>query len=63
MLYGMDVCGPRDLVIAGDTRGNLHFADPRTASALGVLQAHKKGNKVCFCVHSPAEVPSSGVMW
>ena len=46
MLYGMDVCRPRELVIAGDTRGNLHFADPRDASVLGALQAHKKGNKV-----------------
>ena len=45
MLYGMDVCAPRDLVIAGDTRGNLHFADPRDASVLGALQAHKKGTK------------------
>ena len=48
MLYGMDVCAPRNLVIAGDTRGSIHLSDPRDASVLGSILAHKKGNKVGF---------------
>lgn len=46
MLYGMDVCGSRGLVAAGDTLGCVHFADPRTEAAVATQQLHKKGNKV-----------------
>ena len=49
MLYGLDVCLSRNLVIAGDTRGAMHFCDPRDGGSPGAVLAHKKGNKVRPC--------------
>ena len=49
MLYGMDVCAQRNLVIAGDTHGYLHFVDPRTSARISQQLVHKKTNKVSPC--------------
>lgn len=46
MLYGLDVCTERQLIIAGDNKGKVYFADARTNKEIAQLQLHKKGNKV-----------------
>ncbi|CAL8469557.1 g9098 [Coccomyxa elongata] len=46
MLYGLDVCTERQLIIAGDSKGKVYFADARTNKEIAQLQLHKKGNKV-----------------
>ncbi|KAK9810883.1 hypothetical protein WJX73_005316 [Symbiochloris irregularis] len=42
MLYGLAVCDSRNLVIAGDTHGYLHFVDPRTSRRLCQHLVHKR---------------------
>lgn len=46
MLYGLDVCTERQLIIAGDNKGKVYFADARTNKEIAQHQLHKKGNKV-----------------
>ncbi|KAK9811590.1 hypothetical protein WJX72_006636 [[Myrmecia] bisecta] len=55
MFYGMDVCTHKGLVIAGDSKGLVHFADPREPKTLGSEQLHKKGNKVTSVHVNPAD--------
>ena len=42
MLYGLDVCGEKNLVLTGDTQGYLHFVDPRVGQRLSRHLVHKK---------------------
>ena len=46
MVYGMDVCRSRQLIIAGDDEGFLHLVDKRTKKRTSAkIQVHKKGSK------------------
>jgi hypothetical protein len=47
MMYGMDICQSRQLIIAGDDEGFLHLVDKRTKTRTsGKIQVHKKGMKI-----------------
>ncbi|KAI5064101.1 hypothetical protein GOP47_0020771 [Adiantum capillus-veneris] len=47
MIYGMDINGTRNVVLASDNTGFLHQVDIRTNSRIGKpLLIHKKGSKV-----------------
>ena len=46
MLYGLDVGVERQLIIAGDSHGCVHFGDARSHALVAHQQIHKKGNKV-----------------
>lgn len=52
MLYGLDVCTERQLIITGDSKGKVYFVDARNNKEIAQYQLHKKGNKVgglCIC--------------
>ncbi len=53
MLYGLDVCAERQLIIAGDNKGKVYFADARTNQEIAQHQLHKKGNKVWHRAYFP----------
>lgn len=46
-LLGMDVENEKNLVVAGDSKGILHFVDPRVCEELYAHQAHS--NKITCC--------------
>lgn len=46
-LLGMDVENERNLVVTGDSKGVLHFVDPRVCEELYACPAH--GNKITCC--------------
>jgi hypothetical protein len=48
MLYGLDVCTQRQLIITGDSKGRVYFADARTRKEVAQCQLHKKGNKASW---------------